>query len=267
MEKDCPYRILTMNKLVAISLFFTILFSDTMGQSLIKNPGFELYEICPKEYTAIHEAFRIPGWYSPSTATPDYFNACSRGSVGVPVNFMGHQWAREGNGYVGIILAEEPDLAKDKKKAVDEREYVTTELDSNLLRDSLYIIGFSYSIAPNSTYSVNRLGICLTGSKPKCRKVLGCEPCVSMDTTVTDSTTGVWFRVLDTIRASGQEKFLTVGNFYPDRQTRYYKLDISTYRKSLREAININKLAYYFIDCVELKPVRTSDGMHKKTVE
>lgn len=267
MEKNCPDWILTMNKLIAISFFFIVLSSYTMGQSLLKNPGFEHYEICPREYTAIHEAFRIPGWYSPSTATPDYFNACSKGSVGVPVNFMGHQWAREGNGYVGIILAEEPDLAKDKRKAVDEREYVTTELDTNLLQDSLYIIGFSYSIAPNSTYSVNRLGICLTGSKPRCRKILDCAPCVSVDTALTDSVAGIWLRVSDTIRATGNEKFLTVGNFYSDRQTRYYKLDISTHRKSLQEVINTNKLAYYFIDCVELKPVRTSEDMRKKTDE
>lgn len=219
------------------------------AQNLIPNAGFELYDVCPEEYTVVGQRFRLPGWFSPSKGTPDYFNSCSRGSAGVPVNLMGHQWAKEGVAYIGLVLAEDPGYSG---KKINEREYVTTKLNSTLKKDSLYILSFYYAVAPNSTYNINRLGICFSEKKPKCKKILNCNPQIALDTALNDTIAGQWQLVIDTIKASGNENFLSIGNFYSDEQLKFVKLDLSKHRKSLQKTIEINKLVYYYIDLIEL---------------
>jgi hypothetical protein len=235
-----------------LSAFFTIFSFTLFAQNLIQNPGFEAFEDCPKEYTTIGQKFKLPGWFSPSKGTPDYFNSCSRGNVGVPVNIMGHQWAKEGVAYIGLVLSEDPGF---QGKKINEREYVSTQLTSTLVKDSLYALRFYYAVAPNSTYSINRIGICFTEKKPKCKKILKCTPIVALDSAIKDTLTGGWQLVSDTIKANGNENFLSIGNFYSDEQLNYFELDLSDHRKSLQEIIEINKLAYYYIDLIELMPV------------
>src|SRR6266568_4143817 len=78
------------------------------GQNLVPNPSFEIYDKCPNQYLATYRKMLVPGWLLPTGATPDYFNSCTKIQVGVPENFMGYCFAKEGQAYAGIILLFNP---------------------------------------------------------------------------------------------------------------------------------------------------------------
>lgn len=222
-------------------------------QSLIVNGSFEDYDVCPKTFTEKGQILKIPGWYSPSKGTPDYFNICSKINVNVPVNLMGHQWAKEGNAYIGLISAEHPDI-KNNRRTRNYREYIQTELKSSLKKDSIYKLSFYLSLAPNSKFALNYMGAAITCKKLKGRhtviltdKVVACT-----DTSKIITERGDWFLVESVFKANGGEKFLTIGNFIDDDQMKYELLNISDLRKSLQEKINFTGVAYYYVDDVSL---------------
>src|SRR5690606_12401394 len=85
------------------------------GQNLVPNPSFELYNSCPTgisglEFSPGYVTFpTVQSWVNPlSAGSADYFNTCaSQGSsVSIPSNAFGHQTARTGNAYLGIIAWE-----------------------------------------------------------------------------------------------------------------------------------------------------------------
>ncbi len=76
----------------------------------INNPSFEDYWSCPQGFSG-PSAYWIDSckyWYTPSYATPDYYNSCSTFStsgipiVGVPLNQFGFQKAFDGYAYCGF---------------------------------------------------------------------------------------------------------------------------------------------------------------------
>jgi hypothetical protein len=77
-------------------------------------------------------------------------------------------------------------------------------------------------------------------------------PQISENQNFINNITDIWHEVTDTLNANGDEKYLTIGNFYDDQSTKYLTLDISDIRKSLQEKIKENKIAYYYIDMVSV---------------
>jgi hypothetical protein len=207
----------------------------------------------------------VPGWYLPTKGTSDYFNSCSRFQVNVPNNFIGHMYARDGNAYMGIILIEKPSQDSIKSKMSNYREYLQTELITPLLRGKKYEVKFNYAIATYSTYAANNIGIHFSKEKIKktrSSKLLNYSPQIKADTSILNTTTDMWFEVADTFIAQGGEKYLTIGNFYNDKKTQYLTLNASDLRKSLREKIERNKIAYYYIDMISvtlIEELTTSD--------
>lgn len=186
--------------------------------------------------------------------TPDYFNSCTRVQVGVPQNFMGSCFAKDGWAYAGIILLLEP-LADSTSKSTDYREYVETKLQEPLQKGEKYCITFYYSVAPYSTYGVNRLGAYLSekkiGNKLSTR-ILDYKPQIKTDSIDIKTEKQSWFMVTDTIEAKGNEQYLTIGNFYNDHHTQYRTLDTNGISKVQQSRIAQNKLAYYYIDLVSV---------------
>jgi len=252
MEKSIKIRIL-------ILLYIIILVCGVKtlnGQNLVPNPGFEQYDKCPESYTPENGKIQIPHWYSATKATPDYFNKCSKFNVNVPVNFMGHLWANEGNAYIGILCAEHPDDNK-SKRTTDYREYIQVKLKNSLSGSKKYRIQFYYAVAPYSKFAVNSLGVCLSQQKIKARySVIDCSGTYTgTDTSTVITEAGVWIRFSDTISVNGEEEYLTIGNFYSDRDMKYEPLDISELRNSLQETINNNGYVYYYIDNVLVETI------------
>ena len=245
-------------------VLFTFLYTTLAlnAQNLVPNPSFEIYTICPTNYTdeSVHEL--IPGWQIPTRGSSDYFNSCALISVNVPENFMGNCFARDGQAYAGFILLEEPPIDSVFKKA-SYREYIQAELIQPLKHNNLYCVKFYYAIATNSTYAINRLGVYFSKKKIRDRfsaGVLNFKPQIQIDTLKINSDREYWFLEADTFRAQGGEKYITIGNFYDDNHTRYKTLDLTGYRLSLREKIESLKLAYYYIDMISVEKLDNSEN-------
>lgn len=248
---------------VLILFLFAVFRGNT--QNLVPNFSFEEFEACPEEVTVDSRKVLIPGWYMPNRGTSDYFNSCTIHQVNVPDNVMGSMSALDGNAYAGIILIEQPPCDSKIKKPLHYREYLQAELIKPLRKDSLYSIRFYFSIASYSTYAVNKLGLYVSEKQPSRRlstKVIDVKPQIALDTNKTYNERDYWYQVCDTFRAKGNEKFITIGNFYDDCNTSIEKLDYSIYRGSIQQTIQENKLAYYYIDVVLVTPVSDSDSIY-----
>ncbi len=252
------------NQIIKFILFACILLPDRMNaQNLVPNAGFEIFDKCPDNYLLTDRKMLVPGWYIPTGSTPDYFNSCTRVQVGVPENYMGYCLAKDGQAYAGIILLFNPPADSLAPAKENYREYIEAKLDSPLEKDQLYKVSFYYNIATYSTYAINRLGVYLSNELilKKVSKalpfigVLNYKPQVTVDTSVIITERDNWQEVTGTYLAKGGEEYITIGNFYNDRITKYKLMDTSSLSKFMQYRIKKDKLAYYYIDLVTVSKI------------
>lgn len=264
--------------IVAMEFLTHSLFS----QNLVKNGSFEEFYRCPDNYLVDYQAKFLPGWTMPTKGTPDYFNKCSKDMVGIPQNFMGSIFPAHGNGFVGLVILDSPNLhetinykdylkrdinlpvtIKNKKKKKDKpkelkpinyREYIQSSFIIPLQKNNLYTVSFKYAVANYSTFISNRLGVLLSREVVKQKDgVINYTPQLSIDSTMLCFEPGIWHEFQDTFRAYGGESFITIGNFYDDRQTATILNDISDVNTTLQHTILTNQIAYVYIDDVKVE--------------
>lgn len=274
-------------------IFLLLIISQKVkSQNLVRNGGFEKFYTCPDNYTEDYSKRFLPFWAMPTKGTPDYFNRCSKEMVGVPQNFMGSIFPAEGDGFIGLVLLDTPEVTeeidyrdyvrsgplmpvtitnanikkpntKKKAKPINYREYVQTTLTTPLQPNQLYRISFKYALAQHSTFVSNRLGVVFTQNPIFQKKgVLSYKPVVCIDTVVLYSTPGIWVEFSDTFRTRGGEMYMTIGNFYEDSQCSYFPNDISSLNISLQRTILANQVAYYYIDDVRLEAVKKNEKVY-----
>jgi OmpA-OmpF porin, OOP family len=221
----------------------TVLVAKYAGcQNLVPNGSFEHYSRCPGDFSQSPTEFQVNHWSSASAGTPDYFNACSHGEADVPHNWAGVSDPYEGTGFAGLYLW----------MAVrnNYREYLQVQLTERLLRDSVYYINFRYKLSSYSKYSIDRIGLHLSDSSIHFKHdgVLNVQPILAIvkDTALTRET-GLWEEGKITYKAHGGEKFLLVGNFSTDRETRFYKIQFRPTPQPM-----VAHSSYYYIDDVSL---------------
>jgi OmpA-OmpF porin, OOP family len=237
-----------------------LIFPFTGAQNLVPNPGFEIYKKCPCDYTISYRKQLIPGWFLPTKGTSDYFNSCAKFTVSVPQNFMGYCLPEEGQAYAGIIVLEDPPVNNNKTHLINYREYLQSKLITPLINNQLYLVKFYFSIAPYSTFSINRLGAYISKKKIGKRynsKVLSEKPQIYMDTSIIMHNCSKWYTVSDTFCAKGGEEYLTIGNFYDDIHTKYETLELPDVAGVLKAKIRQNRIAYYYIDLVSITLIST----------
>lgn len=211
-----------------------------VSQNMIPNPGFETYNECPRHLGNLHQD--VADWTTPTSGTTDYFHMCSF-HMGTPENFNGVQRTVEGDGYAGFY-AYAPD---------DYREYLQVPLKATLKSGAVYRLSFYVSLAERSDFAIRDFGI-LFSSEPleidtkknisKAKRFAYPENAYNyLETPASDflSDTSDWSRVEARFEAEGTERYLILGNFRTNRQTR----TTETGRSS-------NKGAYYYIDKVAL---------------
>jgi hypothetical protein len=226
----------------------------------VPNPGFEIFDKCPDNYLITDRKFLVPGWYIPTGSTPDYFNSCTRKQVGVPQNYMGYCLPKDGQAYAGIIVLFNPPADSLAPAKENYREYIEAKLNSPLEKDQLYKVSFFYNIATYSSYAINRLGVYF--SKEIIIKkgnavspfigILKYKPQVVMDTSLINTERDNWHEVTGTYLAVGGEEYITIGNFYDDRATKYKIMDTSDLGKFMQYKIKKINRAYYYIDMVSV---------------
>ena len=111
---------MVLSKNIVFLLFFISLCWNLEGQNLFPNPSFEDTIQCLDN----GHIDNVDQWFNPTLATPDYFNSCTTGNFGVPVNAYGNQTARTGQAYTGIVSI---------INSSGWREYLQVELTSPLV--------------------------------------------------------------------------------------------------------------------------------------
>jgi outer membrane protein OmpA-like peptidoglycan-associated protein len=222
---------------------------QVMAQNLVPNPGFEQYFKCPGSYNYSASGKLAPSWYSPSTGTPDLFNKCSIGEAGVPENWAGRSNTYNGSGYAGIY-------GFISGRNTSYREYLQAELSSPLEAGATYLVEFYYRLSSNSKYSIDRIGFLLSDSAQRIQHdgVFPHKPTYEKITQAiyNPKTSGTWLRIAYSHIAKGGERFITIGNFSDDTDTRNYFIQNSQSTEPM-----LNRAAYFFID--DVKVVLTSE--------
>lgn len=228
-------------------IIFILFFTSINAQNLVQNPSFETYSSCPSSLVQISRATH---WDRPpnTTGTPDYFNTCATlSTVTVPNNAFGFQQPYEGNAYVGIATYYDSDESP--------REYIQTELSSTLIAGQTYYLSFYISLGESTRLASNNMGAVfsitpLNGSGNTAPITV--TPHILNQNIITDTT--AWTQISGAYVATGNEKFLTIGNFFDNSQT---QSQISNPNMGIPQA-------YYYIDNVS---VTTSLGQEDFYVE
>lgn len=249
-------------------------FVKVQGQNLVLNPSFEEPVSCPPptaDWSGFGTIHYAKHWFSPSKSS-DYFTPCYNNPFtywhGTPTNSLGHQEAHDGEAYAGIFAIDyspnHPTL-----NHVSYREYLEGTLASPLLNDSVYTVKF-YVVATesinNNTVVTDRIGAYLhkdffepTQLPIGVSSVIDVKPQIENPHGRMLSDTANWTLICGYYKATGEEAFITIGNFYTNENTSF--ISISPY--------SINSVeAYYFIDdvSVEKSPINPYQWIQGKTI-
>jgi outer membrane protein OmpA-like peptidoglycan-associated protein len=242
------YFLLVRTAGIVAKAVFIILFAVNTGnitaqssENLVINNSFEKYEACPETHNPENMSHKlVPGWSYPSTAAPDYFNACSGGDAGVPNNFAGVSEANSGKAYVGAILS-----------GTDEgrREYIQGQLIKPMLAGKKYCVSFFYRLASGSQLAVDQISVYFSNTEviTTSEEALPLVPQLNnLDGLFLDNIEG-WHEICYVYDAKGGEKYFTIGNFKNVENTNYVVID-----KNISNQRN-KKYAYYYFDDVVIR--------------
>jgi outer membrane protein OmpA-like peptidoglycan-associated protein len=216
-------------------------------ENLVPNGSFEATEGKIKKVGAISSA---TGWTSPTAVQADLFVPGKVLEINVPDNMYGKEDAKEGANYAGIVAFSVGNKVP--------RSYLMTKLSTPLKKGMRYCVKFSLSLADGSKYASNQIGINFSkkqfGTEDK-----GIIKDVAHVLHANNETKKInqmynWDQVCGIYEATGGEKFITIGNFYPDANT-----SSETNRKNKDLKINQIVAAYYYIDDVSVELLGKKD--------
>lgn len=219
------------------------IFQVSAQSNLAPNYSFEDTVQCPTGFTQMYAI----GWYSPTLGTPDYYNSCNSGIMGVPQNFLGWEPAKTGVAYAAIA----------SRVNNNYREYIQTKLLDTLITGLSYHVSFFVSLADSSEYACNNIGayFSLTAISTLNNYVLLNTPQIANKPSSNPLTIkNGWTFVTDTFTAAGGELYITIGNFNNAAtsdtvfiggkltdQAYYYIDDVSVWTKDSLVGINENE--------------------------
>jgi gliding motility-associated-like protein len=230
--------------------FLTYLLSLSMNAqvNLVPNGSFE--DTIQYSPFAIHvDLQNIVSWYNANGNTPDYWTSLNNVNWpghGSPSNAAGFQYAQEGIAYIGLVTYFEQQPA---------REYMQVKLVEPLQPDSIYQWSFWISKSDSmgwATLASNNIGIALHHSpeehidpEPPVGAVgIPMSPIGWLETVNEDSVN--WQKVMGCYKAVGGEEYLSIGNFFTDKETKFNNLYPNN-------PILGEGAAYYHVDNVRLE--------------
>ncbi|MBL7941231.1 MAG: OmpA family protein [Flavobacteriales bacterium] len=185
------------------------------------------------------------GWFTATQAAGDVFSEGVKSTrVAVPTNELGTQTPHEGSCYAGFVA-----YTKDVKRP---RTYLQTKFNANLVKDQMYCVRMQVSLAENSKYAVNNLGMLVSDRKidqPN-TGVIAIEPQVKMRNNMVVKTMDGWETLCTTYVGTGQEEYLIIGCFGLDEKVVAEKAKRPAGSTGIQQ-----QFAYYFVDNIEFIPI------------
>jgi outer membrane protein OmpA-like peptidoglycan-associated protein len=257
-----------MKKLVFFGLIVMFVV-NTVAQdddNLVTNPSFE--STGKGKLKKLKQITVAENWESPTGLNADLFDKTKPLPCSAPNNSYGKEFPMDGNRYAGIVA-----YSYNNK---EPRTYIQTQLLGSLTKDVEYCVKYYVSLSDLSKYAVNNLGAYI-GKDPleeESKTDIIFEKEKEFNQVVLIPGNKIlnarynWEPVCGVYKASGKEKFLVIGNFHNNKDTKWEKL------KKLKnfQGTQIPK-AYYYIDQVEVFIIENladcdcSNKMKAKTLE
>ena len=221
--------------LAAQNILQRTLQNDTMP-NLVPNPGFEDFvkPFCGWTQDIAKFNDNVPHWSSPTQTTPDHFTTKNDPACwGHPAKHSKGASPRSGNAMVGIKV-----YGKGNTPTY-WHEYVQAELSEPLQAGVRYIAEFWVLRAARSNEASNNMGMAFLEEAVYTRDCLPLyiTPTVNEEKVVK----GGWHKVRGVFDATGRERWLMIGNFYSDEETRH------------EQQPDGERGAYYFVDDVNVR--------------
>lgn len=220
----------------------------TTGQNLVPNPSFEL--TTPYCGIPLPSTFNsnIIDWDTPTEGTPNIYHeslniSCPNVAEGsTSSSSWGSEDPRTDSSMAAIITY------CDNSCPPTTREYLQVQLTSPLNIGQKYFVEMWVSLADNSGYVTDGLGIYFSVNPPSANNWLNLpyNPQISESNTIT--TTNGWVQISDTLIAASAFQYLTIGNFHDDQNTAFNSTGPS-----------MNDYAVYFIDDVKVHPLNNDE--------
>lgn len=204
---------------------------------LVDNGSFEETDGKVKKLGNLNSA---SGWYSPTATKPDLFIAGKVPEINVPQNVYGTEEAKSGSSYAGIVAFSYGDKVP--------RTYIMSRLSEPMKKGQKYCVQYSISLAEGSKYAISGMGAMLT------KKEFGVDSkssIVEEETSVISdkmfSATFDWDKVCGIYIAEGGERYVTIGNFRSNEDTKSEK-------NKTPKGVTAEQIiaAYYYIDDVSI---------------
>ncbi len=210
-------------------------------ENLVSNPSFETLEGKLKALGCIENAV---GWSSPTGVRADVFTPSKVVEINSPENIYGKEDAREGTNYAGIVAYSFGDAMP--------RSYIMAKLNTPLKKGMKYCVKFNLSLSEASKYACNQLGVNFA-AKPF---ATDSKTAIIEKTHVLNSKNKIfsamfnWEQVCGVYYAEGGEKFITIGNFTSNENTKNEKIKKDPKNKTASIAGS-----YYYIDDVSVSMI------------
>ena len=187
---------------------------------------------------------KADGWHN-VRCDSDLISSCDSSrsidysDVGVPCNWFGCQQPKQGGNYIALCLGAVNN---------DIREWVKGEIEP-MVKDSVYLVQFYYSRSDKYQLAANNIGCYLGDMQPQYSfytdySVIDYSKVIAERNMLVD--TSAWVLFSQYYIAKGGEQNITLGNFYPDYETKYESYE------SYESQFNY---AYYYIDNVSVTKV------------
>ena len=171
----------------------------------------------------------------------ELFASCTKSiSLGTPTNVLGYQYSRTGFAYSNVGLY--CDCIAHQYPV--EREYIQNNLSNTLINGKEYCITLFVCLAEGGGFATDEIGAYFDDGS-----ISTCYFCPFIATPQVKSPSGVfitdtmnWTKIQGSFIASGNESYLTIGNFRTDSATKY--ISVST--------LQLRSIASYYIDDVSV---------------
>ncbi len=202
-------------RILLLTLFVVLFIKESKGQSnLVPNPSFEdtvliHYPVSNdiQSYTTFWDGRNCYfSTYLPSSTSPAYMNT----SFGVPSNGAGYQFAHTGIAYAGVHTF--------INNSNSLRTYIQVKLTDTLEAGKKYKAGFYVSLGDSMRASNNTIGAYFSPDSFSVELLLPIyqTPQINNNPQNDLSSQTEWTLVSDTFVATGNECYMTIGNFVTD---------------------------------------------------
>ncbi len=226
--------------LFVILIFFFAAKISAQG-NLVPNPGFDLHDTCP---TLPGEIEKFSPWYDPTNASSDGFDFCGSNYAHAPDNTLGFQYPNNGNGYAGLIPFHggNPNF----------REYIQVPLVKPLPAQRLFCLSFYVSPADSLKFTCDAIGMYISIQPvTSCQGCLiNCIPQLTQASFSFITDTSSWTLISGSFTSSGNENFITIGNFLPDSLT----------HTAITNPTSIINSVFFYIDNVQILMMALPDA-------